>query len=152
MYIPPSQPPPFTYPHRRRDAEVYIGICLLVYIFYINRSPLTQETCHKTYKHRHTWAVRMRTCQKSPAIWQKRPNIRQQRPTNISIPETCVEHAPYSYGKRDLLIWQKRPNHTAYIWQKRPINTSIPEACIRVSTALRIGLLYLFWCVSYCFL
>jgi predicted metal-binding protein len=44
----------------------------------------------------------------------------------------------YSYGKRGLFIWQKRPIHMAkeaysygkrglFIWQKRPTNNGMPQ-------------------------
>ena len=87
---------------------------------------------------------------------QKRPIIRQKRPTITSIPEVCVS------GKRDLLYDKRGPLRWAYdigipevrtsvkrdllygkrdlfIWQKRPISIRVPEGCKSVKTDLLYG-------------
>ena len=83
---------------------------------------------------------------------QKRPIIRQKRPTHMAKEGGCgmlkcqkrpihTAKEAYSYGKRDLFIRQKRPIEIGMpvvcisikrgrlaTWQKRPTNTQTKEA------------------------
>ena len=66
-------------------------------------------------------------------------NVGKDGGPNTQVKEAhYVAKETYSYGKRDLFIWQKRPIHMAketysygkrdlFIWQKRP-NTQVKEA------------------------
>ena len=73
----------------------------------------------------------MRKCQKSPIRMAKETYYSDKR----GLMRLAVSKETYSYGKRDLFIWQKRPIHMAketysygkrdlFIWQKRPNPTA----------------------------
>jgi len=53
--------------------------------------------------------------------------IWQKRPTNTSIPEVCLSVSEtWLYGKRDLFMWQKRPVYM----EKRPVDMSYSSLII----------------------